>query len=229
MQNKLKILIVDNDLDSIELLEYVLTSEGFLVDHASTGVEAIELVKRNNPHLIILDTNIPEMNGFETCEAIRGIPEYSKTKIVFLSALVDDNSKILAFEAGADDYICKPVRPKVLAARLGAILKEFKTAQLLNTVSDTFKIVGNITIDYEKYLVYVGQKEVNLPKKEFQLLNLLTSKPSKVFTRQEIFDHIWVDGDYVNSRFIDVHIHNLRENIGPDRIKTIKGVGYKFI
>jgi two-component system alkaline phosphatase synthesis response regulator PhoP len=229
MENKLKILIVDDDLDFIEFISHVLTNEGFLVFQAGSGEAAIELAQINKPHLILLDIMMPGMNGIETCISIRNIPEISQTKIVFVSALSDDNSKIQSFEAGGDDYVCKPVKPKVLVARLGALLRKSYEVQLAHAERETYKKIGNITIDFEKYIVLVDEKEISLPKKEFLLLKLLVSKPSKVFTRQEIFALLWGDGIYGGSRYIDVHIHNLRDKLGSNHIKTVKGVGYKFL
>jgi two-component system alkaline phosphatase synthesis response regulator PhoP len=228
MENEFKILIVDNDLVYADFLLSVLTIEGFQVMQTNSGEAAVELAKKHTPHLIFLEIILPKMTGFETCMAIRNIPEICQTKIVFLSALSDDNSKIQGFDAGGDDFVCKPVKPKVLAARLGALLKDFKVVSSSNSASDLFTKIGDVTIDFEKYVVYVGEKEVVLPKKEFLLLKLLASKPLKVFSRQEIFDHIWGDGYNQDSRYIDVHIYNLREKLGPNHIKTIKGVGYKF-
>jgi two-component system alkaline phosphatase synthesis response regulator PhoP len=227
MENNIKILIVDDDLIFIEFLDYILSNEGYIVIRANSGNEAIELAKRSNPHLILLDIKMPKMDGFEVCIALRNIPEISHTKIVLISGLLDDKSKIAGFDAGADDYICKPIKPKVLLARIGALLKEFKYPPKYDE-SDAQKKFGNITIDFEKYLVVVDQNEITFPKKEFLLLKLLSSKPSKVFTRQEIFDQLWENSINQESRSIDVHIHNLREKLGSNHIKTVKGVGYKF-
>ncbi|NVO08381.1 MAG: response regulator transcription factor [Bacteroidales bacterium] len=228
MENNIKILIVDDDLIFIEFLDYILSKEGYIVIQANSGDEAIEIARRSNPHLILLDIKMPKKDGIEVCIALRNIPEISHTKIAFVSGLLDDKSKIAGFEAGADDYICKPIKPKVLLARIGALLKAFKHPIIYNDEKDTLKKFGNITIDFEKYLVIVDRNEIELPKKEFQLLKLLSSKPSKVFTRQEILDQIWENSINQGSRYIDVHIHNLREKLGSNHIKTIKGVGYKF-
>ncbi|NOU18556.1 MAG: response regulator transcription factor [Bacteroidales bacterium] len=228
MENSIIILIVDDDLNFIEFLDYILSKEGYIVIKANSGDEAIELAKRNNPHLILLDIKMPKTDGIEVCIALRNIPEISHTKIVLISGLLDDKSKIAGFDAGADDYICKPIKPKVLLARIGALLKNFKRPIIFSDEKDTLKKFGNITIDFEKYLVIVDQDEITLPKKEFLLLKLLSAKPSKVFTRQEILDQLWENSINQGSRFIDVHIHNLREKLGSNRIKTIKGVGYKF-
>lgn len=228
MDNSITILIVDDDLNFIEFLDYILSKEGYIVIQANSGDEAIELAKKNNPHLILLDIKMPKMDGFEVCIALRNIPEISHTKIALISGLLDDKSKIAGFDAGADDFICKPIKPKVLLARIGALLKLYKHPIIFNDEKESLKKFGNITIDFEKYLVIVDQDEITLPKKEFLLLKLLSTKPSKVFTRKEILDQLWENSISQGSRFIDVHIHNLREKLGPNHIKTVKGVGYKF-
>jgi two-component system alkaline phosphatase synthesis response regulator PhoP len=229
MENGFKILVVDDEQDILEFLSYNLHKEGFEVYRANSGKVAISLAKEILPHLIILDIMMPEMDGIETCSLIREIPELRQTLIAFLSARSEDYSQIAGFTAGADDFIAKPVRPKVLISRINALLRRFNSsAGNMEKISLAPKEFGNVTIDYEKYLVKVDDMEIYLPKKEFVLLQLLTSRPSKVFTREEIFDHIWGNETFVGDRTIDVYIRKLREKLGEDRIKTIKGVGYRF-
>lgn len=231
MSNGYKILIVDDEQDILEFVSYNLRKEGFQVFPANSGRVAIDMAKEVQPHLILLDVMMPEMDGIETCSLIREIPELRNTLIAFLTARSEDYSQIAGFTAGGDDYITKPVRPKVLVSRIRALLKRFgpiSTPLIPENTEVSQKHFGNITIDYEKYVVKVNDNDIYLPRKEFILLQLLTSRPSKVFTRDEIFDHIWGDDTYVGDRTIDVYIRKLREKLGDDRIKTIKGVGYKF-
>lgn len=229
MENGFKLLVVDDEQDILEFLSYNLRKEGFQVFQANSGKIAITLAQEIIPHLILLDIMMPEMDGIETCSLIREIPELSQTLIAFLSARSEDYSQIAGFTAGADDYIAKPVRPKVLISRINALLRRFGTSGgSTEKISIAPKEFGNVTIDYEKYKVKVDNMEIYLPKKEFVLLQLLTSRPSKVFTREEIFDHIWGNETFVGDRTIDVYIRKLREKLGEDRIKTIKGVGYRF-
>lgn len=226
-----RILVVDDEKDIVEFVSYNLKKEGFLVSTANNGREAIDTAVEFRPDLILLDIMMPEMDGIETCEEIRSIPELSDTMIAILSARSEDYSQIAAFNAGADDFITKPIRPKLLTSRIQALLKRYSTAypdKLANKDKD-YKGKGNVIIDSERYLTIVNGKELELPKKEFSLLSLLTSKPSKVFTREEIFNHVWGEGVYVSDRTIDVYIRKIREKIGPEYIKTIKGVGYKFM
>ncbi len=231
MSNPYKILIVDDEPDILEFLSYNLRKEGFQIFIASNGKNAIEQAKEIVPHLILLDVMMPEMDGIETCEKMREIPEIKNMLIAFLTARAEDYSQIAGFEAGGDDYISKPIRPKVLISRINALLKRY--GNVIEVEDDktekTFKIFGNVSIDFEKYMVTVDGKPMYLPKKEFTLLQLLTSRPSKVFTREEIFDHLWGDDIYVGDRTIDVYIRKLREKLGDRKIKTIKGVGYKFV
>ncbi|MFW6219054.1 MAG: response regulator transcription factor [Bacteroidota bacterium] len=217
-----KILVVDDENDILEFLGYNLRKEGFTVYTANNGKKAIKLTMEVNPHLILLDVMMPEMDGIETCEKIRELPGFADVLIAFLTARAEDYSQIAGFEAGGDDYITKPVRPRVLISRIKALLRRYGTSLGL------IKKYGPIVIDQEKYIVLKDGMEINLPKKEFSLLLLLTSKPSRVFTRDEIFDTIWGSDVFVGDRTIDVYIRKLREKIGMDVIKTIKGVGYKF-
>ncbi len=225
-----KILLVDDEADILEFISYNLRKEGFLVSTASNGDEALKIARAELPHLIILDVMMPGMDGIETCEEIKKIPSLANTLIAFLTARGADYSQIAGFDAGADDYIAKPIKPKVLVSRIRALLKRFTP---LTTNPDSFPsgiiTIGTVAIDRERFVVTVRGEEMLLPKKEFELLELLVSKPDKVFTREEIYSAIWGDNIIVGDRTIDVHIRKLREKIGQDNIRTIKGVGYKFV
>jgi two-component system, OmpR family, alkaline phosphatase synthesis response regulator PhoP len=224
-----KILVVDDEPDIIEFVSYNLKKEGFDVYTALDGKEAIKTAKMVIPHLILLDVMMPEMDGIETCQEIRTIEKLNQTVVAFLTARSEDYSQIAGFDAGADDYIAKPIKPKVLISRINALLKRYnKTPFSQGEKENEIIIAGKIKIDKEKYIVYNGNEELALPRKEFELLLLLLSKPEKVFTREEIFHKVWGDDIVVGDRTIDVHIRKLREKIGDDYIKTIKGVGYKF-
>ncbi|MPQ48472.1 response regulator [Marinifilum sp. N1E240] len=225
-----KILLVDDEADILEFLSYNLKKEGFQVSTAADGREAIEKAKKFHPHLIILDVMMPEMDGIETCEKIRSLPEFSDVLISFLTARGEDYSQIAGFEAGADDYINKPIKPKVFISRVKALLKRAGRISGDNSsVSNGLITIGNISIDRERYLIIQNGKEFSLPRKEFELLILLVSRPQKVFTRDEIYAAIWGEKIIVGDRTIDVHIRKLREKIGDKFIQTVKGVGYKFI
>ena len=229
-ENIFKILLVDDEVDILEFISYNLEKEGYKVYTAKNGLEAIKIAEKKIPHLIILDVMMPEMDGIAACEEIRKIPALKNTIIAFLTARGEDYSQIAGFEAGADDYITKPVRPKVLVSRVKALLKRtgepapVEVVQDVNTVS-----IGNLVIDKERYLIRMGGEEMILPRKEFELLSLLVSKPGKVFTREEIYYSVWGDNVVVGDRTIDVHIRKLREKIGNDHIRTLKGIGYKFM
>ena len=223
-----KILIVDDEPDILEFINYNLNREGFNVFQASSGMEAIEIAKKEIPDLILLDIMLPEMDGIETCEEIRKIPSLFHTTIAFLTARGEDYSQIAGFEAGGDDYITKPIKPKVLISRLKALLKR-SHAPLPHDKNNNSSISSDIYMDRDRFIVVKKGQELELPKKEFELLNLLISKPGKVFTREEIFHTVWGDKIIVGDRTIDVHIRKLREKIGDDFIQTVKGVGYKFI
>ncbi len=226
----IKILLVDDEPDILEFIGYNLGKEGYQVITASNGVEAIEMARLHLPQMIILDVMMPEMDGIETCEEIRKIPELSSVMIAFLTARGEDYSQIAGFDAGADDYITKPIKPKVLVSRVRAMLKRYNPEKLEESNSKSQVVeAGNLRIDREKYLVIRNQQELNLPKKEFELLSLLVSRPEKVFTRDEIYQAIWGNDVIVGDRTIDVHIRKLREKIGEEHIQTIKGVGYKFL
>jgi len=230
MENNYKILLVDDEADILEFLSYNLKRAGYNVFTANNGRDAIKLAKQYLPHLIILDVMMPEMDGIETCEEIRKQPALNNTVVAFLTARSEDYSQIAGFEAGGDDYIAKPIKPKVLLSRVSALLKRFgKSDESTETSESNIIKLGSLVIDREKYTVINNGVELALPRKEFSLLLLLISKPEKVFTREEIYSAIWGDTIVVGDRTIDVHIRKLREKIGEEFIKTVKGVGYKFV
>ncbi|MDP2336910.1 MAG: response regulator transcription factor [Bacteroidota bacterium] len=227
-----KILLVDDEVDILEFISYNLEKEGYKVYTAQNGAEAIKVAEKTLPDLIILDVMMPEMDGIAACEEIRRIPSLQHTMIAFLTARGEDYSQIAGFEAGADDYITKPIRPKVLVSRVKALLKRTSVIGTPATAvpENTHTIsIGNIVIDKERYLILKDGVEMVLPRKEFELLSLLVSKPGKVFTREEIYYSVWGDNVVVGDRTIDVHIRKLREKIGNEQIKTLKGIGYKFV
>jgi two-component system, OmpR family, alkaline phosphatase synthesis response regulator PhoP len=219
-----KILLVDDEPDIIEFLGYNLTKEGYDVTTCSNGKEAVILAKKVNPDLIILDVMMPEMDGIETCHEIRNSEGLKDTLIAFLSARGEDYSQVAGFDAGADDYITKPIKPRLLVSRVKAILRRQSGKEVIAAIDED----GGIKIDREKYLVYKDGVEFSFPKKEFELLSLLLSKPGKVFTRDIILESVWGGEVIVGDRTIDVHIRKLREKLGDHYITTIKGVGYKF-
>jgi len=219
------ILLVDDEPDILEIVGYNLTQEGYSIVTAENGLKAINQAKRHKPHLIILDVMMPEMDGIEACEKLRAIPELSQSIITFLTARGEDYSQLAGFEAGADDYITKPVKPKVLVSKVKALLRRLRESE---EAPKNLKL-GNLVINREEYKVIKDKKEMLLPRKEFELLALLASKPGKVFKREEILDNVWGNEVIVGGRTIDVHIRKLREKIGNDRFKTVKGVGYKFV
>jgi two-component system alkaline phosphatase synthesis response regulator PhoP len=221
-------LLVDDEPDILEFISYNLKKAGYEVSLAHTGKEAVEVARKTIPHLILLDVMMPEMDGIETCEELRSYPELKNTIIAFLTARSEDYSQIAGFEAGADDYIAKPIKPKVLQSRIKALLKRFSET-VIPAVNEKPASKNELIIDKERYVVIKNNKELSLPKKEFELLALLVSKPEKVFTRDDIFNIVWGDNIIVGDRTIDVHIRKLREKIGNRYIKTIKGVGYKFV
>ena len=220
----LKILVVDDDLDIIEILKYNLNKSGYLVKSAKNGIEAIKRAKKFMPNIILMDVMMPEMSGIEACSEIKQIDELSETMIIFLSARSEDYTQISAYDAGADDYISKPIKPKILLKKISNIAKKIKSNKNMPIVLD----LGSIKINKEEYLVTQNKNEIMLPRKEFELLFLLASKPEKVFTRDEIMNKVWGAQVVVGDRTIDVHIRKLREKIGDKHIKTLKGVGYKF-
>ena len=230
MNNKdFRILLVDDEPDILEFLSYNINKEGYEVHTAQNGKEAIEKAKKIDPHLILLDVMMPEMDGIETCEILRQDKNFENTIIAFLTARGEDYSQIAGFDAGADDYITKPVKPKVIVSRIKALLKRFKDVNEDEKGENLIIKQSNLIIDREKYIVIKDGEELVLPKKEFELLVLLITKPDRVFTRDEIFSAVWGDNIIVGDRTIDVHIRKLREKIGENHIKTIKGVGYKFV
>lgn len=227
MKNEdVRILLVDDEQDILEIVGYNLSLEGYQVFTAKNGIEAVSKAKKKQPHLVILDVMMPEMDGIEACEIMRNTPGLENTIITFLTARGEDYSQLAGFEAGADDYIQKPIKPKVLVSKVKALLRRSKEQQPDD--SDIHK-VGNLVINREEYKVINNGKEMVLPRKEFELLALLTSKPDKVFKREVILEKVWGNEVVVGGRTIDVHIRKLREKIGDDHFKTVKGVGYKFV
>lgn len=217
------LLIVDDEPDILEFLTYNLEKEGYNVVAAENGQEAIASAKAVNPDLILLDIMMPEMDGIEACRELRAMPEFKHTLIAFLTARSEDFTQIAGFDVGADDYITKPIKPRLLVSRVNALLRRHKSDHAEATI-----IAGNLEIDRERFVVRVDNNELFLPRKEFELLYLLASKPGKVFKREEILGKIWGKDVIVGDRTIDVHIRKLREKIGDDAIKTIKGIGYKL-
>ena len=220
-----RILLVDDEPDVLEIVGYNLTSEGYQVSTAENGLEALDKAKKEIPHLIILDVMMPEMDGIEACEKLRENPDLSDTLITFFTARGEDYSQLAGFDAGADDYITKPVKPKVLLSKVKALLRRFKESE----DEDTKMKLGNLVLNREEYKVVLGKEEIVLPRKEFELLALLASKPGKVFKREDILDRVWGNEVVVGGRTIDVHIRKLREKLGDNKFKTVKGVGYKFV
>jgi two-component system alkaline phosphatase synthesis response regulator PhoP len=220
----IKILLVDDEQDILEIVGYNLTQEGYQIVTATNGKEAIQVAKKELPQLIIMDVMMPEMDGMEACENIRRLPELSNVIIAFLTARNEDYSQVAGFEAGADDYISKPIKPKVLVSKVKALLRRMKEDEVQGDILN----VGGIEVNREEYKIVQDGKEIVLPRKEFELFYLLASKPGKVFKREEILDKVWGSEVVVGGRTIDVHIRKLREKIGDELFKTIKGVGYKF-
>ena len=220
--NNFKILLVDDEPDILEIISYSLKNADYDVYTASNGLEAIKIAKKIEPHLIILDVMMPEMDGIEACEIIRNDSKIGKTLITFLSARGEDYSQIAGFNAGADDYITKPIKPKVLLSKVKSLLRRISDDE------DEIIKYGELIIDRSSYKVTLEKNEISLPRKEFELLFLLASKPGKVFKREFILESIWGKDVIVGDRTIDVHIRKLREKIGDSFFITIKGVGYKF-
>ena len=223
-KKEIRILLVDDEPDILEIVGYNLSQEGYQIFTAENGKEALAKAKKELPHLIIMDVMMPEMDGMEATEMIRKIPELSNTIITFLTARSEEYSQVAGFEAGADDYITKPIKPKLLVSKVKALLRrlkdENKEAEVIN--------LGDIEINREEYKIVKDNQEIVLPRKEFELFYLLASKPGKVFKRDEILDKVWGNEVIVGGRTIDVHIRKLREKIGEELFKTIKGVGYKI-
>jgi two-component system, OmpR family, alkaline phosphatase synthesis response regulator PhoP len=222
----IKILLVDDEQDILEIVGYNLSQEGYQIFTASNGKEAVSVAKKELPQLIIMDVMMPEMDGMEACEIIRKTPELQDTVITFLTARSEDYSQVAGFDAGADDYIAKPIKPKVLVSKVQALLRRFKNIE--NVSSSSTITLGSIEINREEYKIIKEGEEIILPRKEFELFYLLATKPGKVFTREEILDKVWGNEVVVGGRTIDVHIRKLREKIGDSFFKTIKGVGYKI-
>ena len=219
----IKILIADDEPDILEILKFNLEAEGFVVYTAKNGVEAIEKAKVNKPDLIILDIMMPVKNGIDTCQQLRNMPEFKNTIITFLTAISDDITEVKGLETGADDFIKKPVKPAVLISKVNSLLRRLGTENQTDDIT-----IGDLKINREKYSVVFKDKEITLPRKEFELLSLLASKPGKVFLRNEILSQIWGTEVIVGDRTIDVHIRKIRQKLNLDCITTVKGVGYKF-
>ncbi|MDC0099858.1 response regulator transcription factor [Crocinitomicaceae bacterium] len=217
------ILIIDDEDDIREILDYNLRKEGFNVLQASNGKEGINMTEKHNPDLIVLDVMMPEMDGIEVCEQIRLLPNTENIRICFLTARSEDYSQIAGFDAGGDDYVKKPIKPKVIISRIKAILRRDDSRSQEKTDN-----TSSIIIDRERYVVIQNGKDIQLPRKEFELLALLVSKPGNVFERDLILDTVWGTAIVVGNRTIDVHIRKLREKIGDNYIQTVKGIGYKF-
>lgn len=218
------LLLVDDEPDILEFVSYNLKKEGFNVLTAPNGEAGLKLAKKEKPQLILLDVMMPGMDGIETCDQIRKVPDLENSLIAFLTARGEDYSQVAGFDAGADDYITKPIKPKVLVSRIKALLRRYGSSSSSNSLLE----FGDLIIDLDKYQVNYKEQKLDLPRKEFELLTLLTSRPGKVFHRDEILDKIWGNEVVVGGRTIDVHIRKLREKIGEKYIKTVKGVGYKF-
>ena len=223
----IKILLVDDEPDILEIVGYNLAQAGYQISTATNGKEAVKQAIKIKPHLIIMDVMMSEMDGMEACEQIREIPDLKDVIITFLTARNEDYSQVAGFEVGADDYIAKPIKPKLLVSKVKGLLRRLKEE---DTVAESTSIqVGNLQINREEYKVIKDDQTIILPRKEFELLYLLASKPGKVFTRAEILDKVWGNEVIVGGRTIDVHIRKLREKIGDKNFKTVKGVGYKFV
>ncbi|PTX15131.1 two-component system alkaline phosphatase synthesis response regulator PhoP [Pontibacter mucosus] len=219
-----KVLVVDDDSDIVELLQYNLTREGYEVSTADNGKKAVEMAKQIKPDIILLDVMMPVMDGITACRQLREQEEFRQTHIIFLTARSEEFSEVAAFEAGADDFITKPIKPRALLSRLAAFAR--REAQLEG--QDKVIEAGDLKIDRTSFAVYKGDEKITLPKKEFELLAFLAATPNKVFTREELLSNIWGNDVYVIARTVDVHVRKVREKVGEGNIKTIKGVGYKF-
>ena len=225
-KSDIKILCVDDEPDILEILKYNLSNEGYNISTAADGKSAIEIAYNISPNLIIMDVMMPNMDGIEACEKLRSDDKFNDTIIMFLTARGEDYSHVAAYDAGADDYVTKPVKPKVLVSKVKGLLRRLKKviAKDINEI-----VFDDIKIDREKYKVYISDKVLNLPRKEFELLYLLASKPDKVYKREKIMETVWGSEVVVGDRTIDVHIRKLREKVGDKYFKTVKGVGYKFV
>jgi two-component system alkaline phosphatase synthesis response regulator PhoP len=223
---KARILLVDDEPDILEIVSYNLKNEGYQVYTAQNGEEALKKALKKKPDLVILDVMMPVMDGIETCERMRKMSELDGTIITFFTARGEDYSMIAGFDAGADDYITKPVKPRVLVSKVKSLLRRQVATE--ENDGNVYK-VGDLTIDREQYKIIYQKQEIVLPRKEFELLSLLSSKPGKVFKREDILDVVWGNEVVVGGRTIDVHIRKLREKLGDDKFKTVKGVGYKYV
>ena len=225
-KSEIKILCVDDEPDILEILKYNLSNEGYQISTAKDGKIAVKKAKETHPNLIIMDIMMPNMDGIEACEILRSDESFNDTLIMFLTARGEDYSYVAAYEAGADDYVTKPVKPKILLSKVKGLLRRSK--KLSEKEVDEIEF-GDLRINRDKYKVYTSNKSISLPRKEFELLNLLASKPDKVFKREKIMEKVWGEQVVVGDRTIDVHIRKLRKKIGDKYFKTVKGVGYKFI
>ena len=225
-KSEIKILCVDDEPDILEILKYNLSNEGYQISTAKDGKTAVKKAKETHPNLIIMDIMMPNMDGIEACEILRSDESFNDTLIMFLTARGEDYSYVAAYEAGADDYVTKPVKPKILLSKVKGLLRRSKKYSEKEVDEIEF---GDLKINRDKYKVYTSDKSISLPRKEFELLNLLASKPDKVFKREKIMEKVWGEQVVVGDRTIDVHIRKLRKKIGDKYFKTVKGVGYKFI
>ncbi|MFN0203467.1 MAG: response regulator transcription factor [Bacteroidia bacterium] len=221
----MKILIADDEEDILDLLEYCLENEGYMVFRAKDGLEALKMAEEIVPNLIILDVMMPKLDGMETCKLLRGMTKLQDAVIVFLTARAEEYSELAGFESGADDYLTKPIKPRILLSRIKALMR--RNSEVPQTALEVIK-VQDLEIEQGSYLVRREKEEISLPRKEFELLYLLASRPGKVFKRDDILDKIWGNA-FVTDRTIDVHIRKLREKLGEQYIQTVKGVGYKFV
>jgi two-component system, OmpR family, alkaline phosphatase synthesis response regulator PhoP len=220
-----KVLVVDDEESIVELLKYNLEKDGYEVKTALNGLQGIEIAKKFAPDLVLLDIMMPMIDGVETCRQLRNIPELQKTFIIFLTARAEEYSEVAAFEVGADDYITKPIKPRALMSRINAFFRrDTKKTTQVNLIN-----IGDLVIDRTSYTIKIADREINLPKKEFELLYFLALNPNKVFSREDLLENIWGTDVYVLARTVDVHIRKVREKIGEDFITTVKGVGYKFM
>jgi two-component system alkaline phosphatase synthesis response regulator PhoP len=219
-----KVLVVDDEEPILELLKYNLEKNGYEVKTAQDGARAVDIARKFIPDLVLLDIMMPKMDGVETCRLLRDLPELQKMFVVFLTARSEEYSEVAAFDIGADDYITKPIKPRALMSRISALFRrDSKKTSPSNIIT-----IGDLTIDRTSYTISVKGKEINLPKKEFELLYFLAQNPNKVFSREDLLQNIWGSDVYVLARTVDVHIRKVREKIGEDYITTVKGVGYKF-
>jgi two-component system, OmpR family, alkaline phosphatase synthesis response regulator PhoP len=219
-----KVLVVDDEEPILELLKYNLEKNGYEVKTAQDGARAVDIAKKFIPDLVLLDIMMPKMDGVETCRLLRDLPELQKMFVVFLTARSEEYSEVAAFDIGADDYITKPIKPRALMSRISALFRRDSKKSSASSIIT----IGDLTIDRTSYTISISGKEINLPKKEFELLYFLAQNPNKVFSREDLLQNIWGSDVYVLARTVDVHIRKVREKIGEDYITTVKGVGYKF-